>query len=554
MLLMTPPRRSHRSAATLTLALAAAWPAAAQTVPNSGQLLEESRRNAPPALPSTSAPRLIEAPVRPTVTMPEGMTVQVSGFRIVGAQSFDADALAALVQPWVGKRLDIKGLNEAAGALTRHYQSRGHLLSYAYLPAQRVADGVIELAVLEGRLEGVQIVTAQGVRLRDAVVQAHTDKLNNATGPVLQADVERQLLLLNDMPGVAARAAFTPGASTGGAEVVVSVAEEDPLETRFELNNHGGKSTGEYRAGIHLHFKDLFGWGDSTTARGFVSDKGSLASGSLSTVVPVGGDGWKLGASLSRLRYQLAGDFKRLGATGQADTLGLDASYALRRSTDSSVYLKAGFDHKRLHDELQLLGSSTHKRNDTGELGGSFEWRDGIGGVSAGSLVVTVGQLQVGAASREEWRKLNLQAARLQALPGAWSLYARVSAQKAGRTLDSSEKLGLGGAGAVRAYAPGEASVDHGALASIELRYTRELLGGRVTGALFHDYGGGMINRGASGAPGNDPELNGTGFGLSWSGGGYGLNASLAWRGSRLPTTDGGDHRPRLFLQMTVTP
>ncbi len=555
--LSNPPvawRPTALKASALALMLTIGWPAGAQSPPPSaGQLLQETRPIAPPTLPSQTPPRLIDAPVRPTVSMPEGAAVTVSEFRITGATSYAAETLAALVRPWLGKRLDIRGLNEAAGALTRHYQANGHLLSYAYLPAQRVADGVIELAVLEGKLEGVQIVTAQDVRLRDEVVQAHTDPLL-APGPLLQPAVERQLLLLNDIPGVAARAAFTPGANTGGAEMVVSVAEDEPLQLRADFNNHGGKSTGEYRAGLTLQFRDLFGWGDSSTARGVVSDKGSLVTGSLNTSVPLGGQGWRAGASLSRLKYQLAGDFRRLGAVGTADTVGVDMSYALRRSADANVALRAGLDHKRLRDELQLIGVSTGKRNDTGELSGSFDWRDDIGGLSAGSMAFTAGQLRVAGAPRSEWSKLGAQAARQQQIRGPFSLYFRLAAQTTSGSLDSSEKLGLGGASAVRSYAPGEVSVDHGVLASMELRYALDFLGGNVVGSLFHDYGGGQINRAAPGTPGNDPELNGTGFGLSWSNGGLGLNASIAWRGSRLPTTDASDPRPRLYLQVFVTP
>ena len=78
--------------------------------------------------------------LRPSLEMASGLTVLVSGFRITGAVSFPQDVLDETVKPWVGQRLDVKGLGEAAAALTRLYQSRGHLLSYAYLPAQRVAD------------------------------------------------------------------------------------------------------------------------------------------------------------------------------------------------------------------------------------------------------------------------------------------------------------------------------------------------------------------------------------------------------------------------------
>lgn len=530
-------------------AVSTAW---AQNVPNAGQLLEESRR-APPTLPAPPLQRLIEPPQRPGISMAAGVTVLVSEFRISGAVSFPADTLAAIVKPWVGRRLDFKGLNEAAAALTRHYQANGHLLSYAYLPAQKVADGVIELAVLEGRLENVQIVTAQDVRLHDSVIQQSTDPLT-AGGPLLQSAVERRLLLLNDIPGVTARAAFTPGATTGGAEMIVTVAEDEPLDFRADFSNHGSKSTGIYRTGLTLQFKDLFGAGDHTTARAIVSDRGSLVSGSLGTTVPVGGDGWKFGASLSRLRYQLAGDFRRLGASGRADSMGLDASYPLRRTPDNNVYLRAGADLKRLQDDLEILGESTAKRNRTAEVGLSYDLRDGWGGAATGSATATLGKLRVNSGAESEWRKLVIQWARQQSLPAGFSLYTRLSAQATGKTLDSSEKLGLAGANAVRAYASGELSVDQGSLLALELRYAMDFTGGNVIGSVFHDVGRGQIQRTLAGQPGNQREIHGTGFGLSWTGAGYGINASLAWRGSRVSTVDGSDPRPRFFVQFLMNP
>ncbi len=559
----------------LALLQAPAW---AQTPPDAGRLLEETRPPPRPALPAASAPRVLEAPVRPTVDMPEGATVAVSEFRITGARSFPAAELAALVQPWQGKRLDLNGLNDAAGALTRFYQSNGHLLTYAYVPAQRVADGIIELAVLEGQLQGVQIVTAQDVRLRDAVIQAHTDGLPTATPsvagqpaeaqsprPVLQADVERQLLLLNDIAGVTARAAFTPGSVTGGADMVVSVAEDDPLEVRLDLNNHGSRSTGEYRAGATLQLRDLFGWGDSSQARALVSNKGGLVSGSLGTTVPVGGNGFRLGASLSRLTYQLAGSFRALGAVGNANTFGVEASYPFLRTPDANLSVKGSLESKRLRDDIQLVGSSNPKRNNTLDVAVSFDRRDGFGGVSAGSVVASMGSLRflneqqrtqdaAGLGTGRSYRKLSGQWVRQQALTGPYSLLLRAAGQASGGNLDSSEKLALAGPGAVRAYAPGEASVDQGALLSIEARYVQDYLGGNIVWGLFHERAEGLVSRRPLVAAGNGARLSGTGLSVQWSGGDIGLSASVAWRGKRVPTAEGGDTQPRLYLQMVVTP
>lgn len=534
--------------------------ALAQTPPDAGRLLQETRPAQPTAIPQTP-PRLVDAPVRPAVTMPEGMAVQVSEFRITGALSYPSARLAELVKPWVGRRLDIAGLNEAAGAITRHYQSAGHLLTYAYLPAQRVADGVIEIAVLEGRLEATQIVTAQDVRLRDEVIQAHADGLPKQ--PLLQADVERKLLLLNDIPGVTARAAFTPGSTTGAAEMVVSVAEDEPLVVRAEANNHGSRSTGEYRAGVGVQLRDVFGWGDSTGARLLVSKRGGLVSGSLNTSVPVGGDGYRVGASLSRLKYELAGAFARTGAVGSADVLSLDASYPLVRRTDANLGFRAALEHKRLRDQFELLGTANAKRNNSLEATLSGDWRDSLFGAgatlaSASGSVGVLRLLDTSASNGDplgtagDWHKLVVQLLRQQALAGPWSMYGRVAAQATKRNLDSSEKFPLSGPGAVRAYGPGEANVDQGALLSLELRYAHDYLGGNFVWSLFHDAADGRINRQLTGA-GNQIRLRGGGVGLQWNAGDLGLAASLAWRGSRVPT-EGGDPRPRVYFQLTLNP
>lgn len=560
--LPSPRRRLSRAVATLLLGGAAA--ALAQTPPpDAGRLLQQTQPVSP-ALPATQAPpRIVEPPVRPTVTLPEGVTVEVSSFRISGARSFPESTLAPLLQPWVGRRLDLRGLNEAAGAITRHYQAAGHLLTYAYLPAQRIEGGVVEVAVLEGRIEAVQVVTAQDVRLRDEVVQAHVEPLAGQV-PLLQADIERRLLLLNDIPGVTARAAFTPGASAGSADVVVSVAEDEPLALRAEVDNHGSRSTGEVRVGLGLRLADVFGRGDQFGARALVTQRGRLLSGHLDAQMPLGGDGWRVGAHLSRLSYQLAGAFAALGASGSANVVGVHARYPLVRSMDFNLGARAGFEHKRLADDIELTASRNPRRNDVFELAVSADGRDRWGATAA-SLVAYAGDLTfhdelrrqqdaAGLLTGRAWRKLGAQLVRQQTLYGPLSLLLRVAGQASGGNLDSSEKLSLSGPGAVRAYAPGEAAVDQGALGSAELRYSLDYQGGNLVGALFVDHGRGLVNRRPLVAAGNEARLSGAGLGLQWTSGEMGLAASLAWRGDRAPLAEGGDPRPRVYLQFWVAP
>ncbi len=557
--------RPNRLAALVGLQLMLVSSAWSQTPPNAGSLLKDLANSAQPASGQTAPiDPVVAAPDRTTIKMPEGLSVVVSGFRVTGASSFSQVTLLDLLKPWVGRTVDLNALNEAAGAITRHYQANGHVLSYAYLPAQKVADGTLEIAVLEGKLDTVQIVAAQDVRLQDDVVQAYVGNLSDAA-TVTQPDVERRLLLLNDIPGVVARGSFTPGSNTGTADMVLSIAEDEPLAAQFEFNNHGSVSTGEYWAGASFHFKDLFGVGDSSRARLVASNTGDMVNASFNTKVPVGGLGWTVGAGISRLTYELGGSFISLGGLGEATVLNLNMAYPITRSYSRNLNFSASLDKKKLRDEIQLTAEVTPKENNILSAGLAYDQRDAWlgGGSLAASLNLSAGQLSFGSAAQQikdqselqtggDFTKIGFDLTRQQTISSSWGLFGRLAGQVTNKNLDSTEKFSLTGPSAVRAYAVGEASVDSGQNLALELRYIEPYVGGALQWSLFHDHAWGGINTTPlAGATGNDVSLYGNGLGLQWTGGAdMGVNASLAWRGNRAPSSGARDDTPRLYIQI----
>lgn len=533
-----------------------------QVLPNAGTLLEENKHFGRTNAPDTR-PEVLEAPVRPTIKLPDGATVSVAGFQISGARSFASAELMPLVAPWIGQTLDINGLNEAAGAITRFYQGHGHFLSYAYLPAQKVEGGVIEIQVLEGRVDHVEVATASDVRLSDEVVQAHVGKVTESP-TVLQPALERQLLLLNDIPGVVARAAFTPSDVPGKADMVVSVAEEEPLGIRLDADNEGASSTGQYRLGVDFQFRDLFGVGDNTQARLIMSDTIDMVNGSVSTRVPVTGRGLTLGGGISRLSYQLGGSFVSLGGVGTALVETVNLGVAAIRSLDRNLSFQFSVDHKGLDDQIVLTGADTPKRSNVLSGSVSYDQRDkwlGAGSLSAAMTLyhgrLTIGgtalaQDQAGLQTDGSFSKAGYDLWRLQSISGPISVFVHVQGQYARKNLDSSEKFDLGGPTAVRAYAVGEATLDDAQYASLELRATKSYVGGTVVWSAFHDHGWGQFNvTPLAGGASNRVVLYANGVGVQWTrGNSFGVNASLAVRGPPLSILTGTDPRVRVYMQV----
>jgi hemolysin activation/secretion protein len=541
------------AAGLVAIGSSSAW---AQTIPNAGQLLTDVQKSDKEALTRAPTPDLIEpnAP-RAAIKLPEGAQVDVSRFRITGNKSFGSDLLASLVKPWEGRVLGVDGLNEAAGAITRHYQNQGYLLAYAYLPAQKIEQGIIEIAVLEGTVDSVQIVTAQDVRLSDEVIQKHVEGI--AQSPqVLQADLERRLLLLNDIPGVVARASFAPGAKPGTADVVVTVAEEEPLIFAMDFNNHGSSSTGEYRLGAQFHLRNLFGLGDSTRVRLQTSQKGELVSGSLNTRVPINGQGLNAEAGVSRLTYELGAPYSSLGARGEANVLHMGLNHQLVRSMNDNVSVSAGYDYKDLADVLEFI-SSNKKTSHQLSLGITSSSRDTFwgGGLTQSTLGYVTGTLSwdsggAGTAPAGHFSKLTFDVSRRQVVGVDWSLSGRLSGQHAFDNLDSSEKYSLTGPYGVRAYAPGQVSVDRGSVTTLELRRSWMLSGGTFSGNLFYDFAHGNFDVDPIAGVNNQITLRGLGLGLNWANSAdLDVSVTAAWRGSQVLSTD-ADRKPYIYFQI----
>ncbi|MBI5658622.1 MAG: ShlB/FhaC/HecB family hemolysin secretion/activation protein [Nitrosomonadales bacterium] len=546
----------------------------AQQRPDAGRVLDTVKE--PRAVPKPAPEIAIQPEAKPALKAQPGLKVKVAAFKISGNTIFSEAALLPLVSGQIGKELDFEELNQTANKIAVHYRSKGYFLAQAYLPAQQIKDGIVEIAVLEGRVGEVKLNMAEKVRLRESRARGILGAIQPGD-PINERSLERGLLLLNDTPGVIVKSTLQPGAKVGTADVAVELGDDGRrVSGSVKLDNWGSRYTGEYRVGADLNVSNPSGFGDLISVTGLTSNGNGSPMGRLSYVVPLGPWGTKLGASYSKLDYTLGKDFASSKTHGTAEVGSIYMLHPFVRTRNFNVVGVLGANQKKLKDLVDT--DPTYPRNERNlrvfNAGISGDFSDNVfgGSLNTFSLTATSGNVDIKIANQKaldqnpaqggyntsgSYSKLNYEYQRQQALPRNLSLLVSLQGQTASKNLVSAEQFSLGGPNAVRAYPVGEAVGDEGVVVNAEIRWNVPQTPFMLNG--FIDFGHAQLHKTPTAADitqGNPAYRNVLGYGLGLNVGkqnNYLLRTSVAWRSDRkdsAPVAD-RDRSPRAWVQLT---
>lgn len=525
---------------------------------------EQLRPREPAARPDTPPPP--ERPLLRELGKPsDEITLDVASYAVdAGAPAELRAALPTITAPFVGRQRSYEDLVNAAAAVTRFLQRElGYYLGYAYLPEQAPADGVIRIAVLEGRLDEVVLNWPDKMPIRREVVEAYLARLK--PGEILRVrEVERIVFLVNDLRGLTARFEVRSGRSPGTASLVVTAQPEERIASRVEVDGNGSRYSGVWRGSWLSTVNSPLGRGDGLVLNALSTTTRGLMFGLAGYTLPVGSDGLKLGTSLSLVRYELDKEELPIGLNGDAATLTVYGLYPVVRSRNLNLFALLSVDSKRFTDRNDSAGPAgdTRKRVTDLQLSLSGDARDDLltGGVNTYELSLVNGRLSSPRRPQDvpsSFSLLRVNASRLQNLVNnRLLLYASLKSQFAPKNLDSTEQFQLGGPDRVRAFAPGEGTGDSGLVASLELRLLPpEAWFGRVARELVFSafYDAGRMRARAEPAPTstdvNDKSFTGWGLGAVWDRPrDFALRAYLAWPLTGTPEADTEVKKPRLYL------
>lgn len=415
---------------------------------------------------------------RDVAALAGGATLLVRRLHVQGQTRFSEQQLLSAIRFAPNQTLTLADLRQFAAQISHFYNAHGYLVAQAYVPAQAFNDGVITVTVIEGRFDAVDLHNRS--RVRDAVARGLLADVKR--GAVIEAGpLERDLLLLSDLPGTRVRSTLSPGADVGASTLGVDLTPGPRISGALEVDNAGSRYTGAVEGGGTINLNEPLGIGDVASVRVLTSGDGlQYVRGSYQATVGQA----TIGAAYAFFHYRLGEQFSALDANGEEQIASLYASYPLIRSYDNNLQLLVDADHRVLHDRIGLVGSSTARDADVVTVGVNGDHRDRVfgGGWDAYSIYVSGGDLTLETPSARaadaltartagNYGKVRFSIDRLQTIAGPFEIYGLLRGQIASTNLDITEKMELGGAYGVRAYPEGEAYGDSGLLATLEGRY-----------------------------------------------------------------------------------
>ena len=499
-------------------------------------------------------------------------SIQFTGVTILGDME-----LKGIVEPFINTPMTYEQMLEI-GMVVETYYRQNNYLARATLPPQDLTDGVLTVDVIESVFSKVEIEQ----ELTDLPnTQAHVTAIIEAqqkTGePLNSKSLDRALALANDLPGMSAQGSLRQGQQAGETELLLKLYQGRTRQAELSIDNAGSRSTGAQR------LMATFTWFNPNDIADLFNIVAVHTQGSdyarLAYSVPVGVDGWRIGANTSVMGYEVVvGEQGMVGAVGRAVTQGLEWVYPLLRSDEASATVTLAADSKVFKNTSAqgLLMSDYSAKVLSAQVSGFYRDLNPGGGTGTYSVQVSHGDLNLtgslseqtdrnGAGTAGSFNKVKATASWQEPITTQTSAFISYTAQLADKNLDSSEKMQLGGMNGVRAYPTGEGSGSDAQLIQLELRHQLDS-GVTLTGFydwgkiwLYHspDFPGGPV-------PGGPVNNNNTyrGFGASI---GYtnddGVNFRATWARKQghnpNPTQTGNDQdgtrdRNRYWLQVTL--
>ncbi|WP_404401296.1 ShlB/FhaC/HecB family hemolysin secretion/activation protein [Pelagibacterium halotolerans] len=298
------------------------------------------------------APQPRSAPAAPSC-------IEINAIALTGAEIFSRERLLPEFEAGCYALADLFAF---VGAITNAYVEAGYVTSSAFLPEQDLTTGTLEIVVVEGRVEAVELIENGQVRSIGRTVMPY------AIGHVLNLRTfEQGLDQINRLASKDATISFRPGSRPGWSVVEVAIASKPGWTVGSHISNAGTGASGQWHNTTTVTFEDSLGLFETLSfahKRNLETDGGRQRAfeyvGELT--LPLGD--WTFGWSSKATQYLSFLDANGQILTTNGDTLTHTAylDWLVHRNQTAKTNIRARFSSETTANYLEdvLIGVSSH--------------------------------------------------------------------------------------------------------------------------------------------------------------------------------------------------
>ena len=383
--------------------------------------------------------------------------------------------------------------------ISRYYQSKGYLTSYAYVPAQQIKDGVVTICIVESTVGDVEVTGNKWARTwylknvmmgRDGLREGSVFNARALQGALREMNEETYM-----------QAQSTISKNGDDTKIDLEVRDKFPLKFNFSWDDYGRTYTGVQRASFLLGLDNLTGFGDKIYGGTILSSgsTGVLAGYSI----PVSPYGTRVSFDYSNSNINLGGPYRFLNVKGRSQSIGVRVTHPIIRNAKTDVVVYTGIDFVDADTYSKRLNYTLSDYKLYVIRSGIRGIRDDKYGRWLGTLGVDVGlggTSKLATPSDGTFVKIVAGATRVHRLWGRVIGLVRVNGQYSPNKLFAVEQMQMGGPYTLRGYQPAELIGDYGVTGTVEVRTPipgfkkilpkkLKFVDDRVRLAAFYDFG-----------------------------------------------------------------
>ena len=397
----------------------------------------------------------------------ETLCFDIDDIQLSGANLLPVDTRQRLISPLLHRCLGLSQIQALVQQVSGWYLDHGYITSRTLLPEQDLSRGVLQLQVLEGRLQEINLDQDTPLMLPMAFPSRLGEPLN-------LRDIEQGMEQINRLRHQPIQIDISPGDHPGQSVVNLRAPDEFPLQFGLSHDNVGQKNTGTGQISGKLVGNNLLGLADRWVMSGgrsshFANDHDSQHF-QTSVNLPYGywtaeyGYSWSRYLSTYRQPYVWR-------YNGDSETHRLSLSRVLYRDENVKTGLMSGVNWRNSRNYLNDIQLNSSSRKLAHWFAGINHSQKLWGGYGTLNPALSRGVSWGGAendkhksdgAPQAEFSKWQLSASYYLPVGSHWAWLSSFYAQWSSERLYGSERLTLGGEYSVRGYREQYLSGDNG--------------------------------------------------------------------------------------------